>query len=189
VGLRGLLPDGCPDPAWRGRLAGGSGVRGYARFGVAERLRLVRAGDDGKPAGPLWLWLGEDGMPLRRSTWQTAFGRANERCARLGVNVAATPHTLRHVFAVHMLGLLLRQTVQALRMRPGETLTGQQVKRLLVGDPLRKLQLLLGHRQIATTFVYLDVLDEAQEIVLAALREWDEEAEALSRVDEQETAA
>jgi len=170
------------------RLAGGSGVRGYARFGVAERLRLALAGDDGRPAGPLWLWLGEDGMPLRRSAWQTAFGRANERCARLGVSVAATPHTLRHTFAVHMLGLLLRQTVQALRMRPGETLTSQQVKRLLVGDPLRKLQLLLGHRQIATTFTYLDVLDEAQEIVLAALREWDEEAEALSRVDEQAAA-
>jgi site-specific recombinase XerD len=171
------------------RLAGGSGVRGYARFEVAERLLLARAGDDGRAAGPLWLWLGEDGMPLRRSTWQTAFGRANERCGRLGVNVFASPHVLRHTFAVHMLGLLLRQTVQALRMKPGETLTSQQVKRLLVGDPLRKLQLLLGHRQIATTFTYLDVLDEAQEIVLAALREWDEEAEALSRVDERGVAA
>jgi site-specific recombinase XerD len=171
------------------RLAGGSGVRGYARFGVAERLLLARTGDSGRAAGPLWLWLGEDGMPLRRSTWQTAFGRANERCARLGVDVFASPHVLRHTFAVHMLGLLLRQTVQALRMRPGETLTSQQVKRLLVGDPLRKLQLLLGHRQIATTFTYLDVLDEAQEIVLAALREWDEEAEALARVDEKGAAA
>ncbi len=171
------------------RLAGGGGVRGYARFGVAERLVLARADADGKSAGPLWLWLGEDGMPLRRATWQTAFRRANERCARLGVDVAASPHALRHTFAVHMLGLLLRQTVQALRMRPGETVTSQQVKRLLVGDPLRKLQLLLGHRQIATTFAYLDVLDEAQEIVLSALREWDEEAEALSRVSVPEDAA
>jgi site-specific recombinase XerD len=171
------------------RLAGGRGVRGYARFGVAERLRLARTGDDGRPAGPLWLWLGEDGMPLRRSTWQTAFRRANERCARLSVGVAATPHTFRHTFAVHMLGLLLRQTVQALRTQPGETVTSQQVKRLLVGDPLRKLQLLLGHRQIATTFTYLDVLDRAQEIVLSALREWDDEAEALSRVGGQEGAA
>lgn len=171
------------------RVAGGRGVRGYARFGVAERLRLAHAGDDGRPTGPLWLWLGQDGVPLGRSTWQTAFRRANERCARLGVDVVATPHVLRHTFAVHMLGLLLRQTVRALRIQPGETLTSQQVKRLLVGDPLRKLQLLLGHRQIATTFIYLDVLDEAQEIVLAALREWDEEAEALSRVVGQGSAA
>jgi hypothetical protein len=88
-----------------------------------------------------------------------------------------------------MLGLMLRQTVQALRAGPGETVTSQQVKRLLIGDPLRRLQLLLGHRQIATTFTYLNVLDEAQEIVLAALREWDEEAEALARVDEQMASA
>jgi hypothetical protein len=27
------------------------------------------------PQKPLGLWLGEDGIPLRRSTWQTAFGR------------------------------------------------------------------------------------------------------------------
>jgi hypothetical protein len=73
------------------RLAGSSGVRGYARFEVADRLLLARAGDDGRAAGPLWLWLGKDGMPLRRSTWQTAFGRANERCARLGVDVFASP--------------------------------------------------------------------------------------------------
>jgi hypothetical protein len=33
------------------------------------------------------------------------------------------------------------------------------------------------------------MLDEAQEIVLSALREWDEEAEALSRVKVQEDAA
>jgi hypothetical protein len=65
----------------------------------------------------------------------------------------------------------------------------ESLKRLLVRDPLRKLQLLLGHRQIATTFAYLDVLDEAQEIVLAALREWGEEAEALSRIEGKETTA
>jgi hypothetical protein len=81
-----------------------------------------------------------------------------------------------------MLGLLLRQTVRALRREPGETLMSQQVKRQLVGDPLRRLQLLLGHRHRETTFVYLDVLDEAQQIVLAALHDWDERAEALTRV-------
>ncbi len=170
------------------RLADGGRVRRYARFGVAERLVLTRADADGKPDGLLWLWLGEDGMPLRRPTWQTAFRRANERCARLGVGVAASPHVLRHTFAVHMLGLLLRQTVQALRMRPGETVTSQQVKRLLVGDPLRKLQLLLGHRQIATTFAYLDVLDEAQEIVAAALEHWDSQAAALAAARDGEDA-
>jgi integrase len=87
-----------------------------------------------------------------------------------------------HTFAVHMLGLLLRQTMRALHKQDGTTVSGEQIKRLLIGDPLRKLQLLLGHQSLATTFVYLDVLDEAQEIVLSALREWDEQTEALQRV-------
>lgn len=117
------------------------------------------------------------------AAWQSVFQRANDRCARFGLDFDVHPHTLRHSHAVHMLGLLLRQTVRALRMQPGETLTSQQVKRLLVGDPLRKLQLLMGHRHLSTTFVYLDVLDEAQEIVLSALDEWDEQSEALSRVN------
>jgi len=163
-------------------MAGRGGSRPYARITVGERRRLHRVDADGGAGGPLWLWLGENGLPLSASTWQAVFCRANERCARFGLQVRAHPHTLRHTFAVHMLGLLLRQTVRALRREPGGTLMSQQVKRQLVGDPLRKLQLLLGHRHRETTFVYLDVLDEAQEIVLAALHDWDEQAEALTRV-------
>lgn len=136
----------------------------------------------GRPGEPLWLWLGEDGGPLRRETWQAAFQRANQRCARFGLDLSVSPHTLRHVFAVHMLGLLLKQTVRALRGQQRATLSGEQIKRLLVGDPLRKPQLLLGHKQVSTTYAYLDVLDEAQEIVLSALAEWDEHTEALQRV-------
>ena len=47
---------------------------------------------------------------------------------------------------------------------------------------LRKLQLLLGHAQEATVYTYLDVLDEAQEIVVAALDEWDAQAAALEHL-------
>jgi hypothetical protein len=56
------------------------------------------------------------------------------------------------------------------------------VKRLLVGNPLRRLQLLLGHAQEATVYTYLDVLDEAQEIVASALARWDAQAGALAAV-------
>jgi len=169
-------------------LAGERRARPYSRITIEERQRLVRLDEAGRPGAPLWLWLGEDGRPLRRETWQAAFQRANERCARFGLDLAASPHTLRHTFAVHLLGLLLRQTVRALQGQgqgQGQeraTLTGEQIKRLLIGDPLRKLQLLLGHKHVGTTYVYLDVLDEAQEIVLSALREWDEQTEALQRV-------
>jgi hypothetical protein len=61
-------------------------------------------------------------------------------------------------------------------------LTGPQVKRLLIGNPMRKLQLLLGHSQESTVYTYLDVLDEAQEIVLSALDDWDAHPDALDLV-------
>jgi len=150
-----------------------------SRIPATERARLIGCDGNGQD-GPLWLWLGEDGTPLDRSGWQAAFRAANARCARFGLDLVVHPHLLRHTFAVHMLGLLLRQTVRALRVEPGQTVTGHQVKRLLVGDPLRKLQLLLGHRHVETTFGYLDMLDEAQEIVLTALAEWDDQAAALT---------
>ncbi|MCR8574282.1 tyrosine-type recombinase/integrase [Streptomyces sp. Isolate_219] len=158
-----------------------SGSKPYKELSIDERRRLGRLGGS-TPGAPLWLWLGEDGTPLTPSAWQAVFRAANARCERFGLDVRAHPHALRHTFAVHMLGHLLRQTVRAMRREPGETLMSERVKRLLIGDPLRRLQILLGHRHRETVFIYLDVLDEAQEIVLAALRDWDDESEALSRV-------
>lgn len=154
----------------------------YSRIGAADRARLIQVDGRGSALGPLSLWLGENGMPLRRNTWQSVFQRANERCAAFGLDFDVHPHTLRHTFAVHMLGLLLRQTVRALGMREDRRFTHAEVKRLLIGNPLRKLQLLLGHRHEATVYMYLDVLDEAQEIVLTALSEWDEQAAAFERI-------
>jgi site-specific recombinase XerD len=151
----------------------------FSRIGVAERGRLMAVSGAGEPAGPLALWVGDDGTPLTFSTWQSVFHRANQRCARFDLDIRISPHTLRHSFAVHMLGLLLRQTVRALGAEADRRLTGAQVKRLLIGNPMRKLQLLLGHSQESTVYTYLDVLDEAQEIVLSALEEWDVQAGVL----------
>lgn len=162
--------------------AEGQGSWPYSRLGMELRRHLMAVAPTGELAGPLWLWLGQDGRPLAPSTWQSAFHRANERCARFDLEISASPHTLRHTFAVHMLGLLLRQTVRALGMQTDRRLTHAQVKRLLIGNPMRKLQLLLGHSQESTVYAYLDVLDEAQEIVLSALDEWDAQAAALETV-------
>jgi len=163
-------------------LADGRGSCPYSRIGVDARRHLMAVTDAGELAGPLWLWLGHDGQPLTFSTWQSAFHRANQRCARFDLDLHVSPHTLRHSFAVHMLGLLLRQTVRALGTDVERRLTGAQVKRLLIGNPMRKLQLLLGHSQEATVYTYLDVLDEAQEIVLSALDQWDAQAAAFDKV-------
>jgi site-specific recombinase XerD len=160
-------------------LADGGAVP-YGRLDPAARRRLLLVTPEGEVAGPLGLWLSADGLPVAPATWQSVFARANARCERFGIGVSVTPHTLRHSFAVHMLGLLLRQTVAALGEDPARTHTSAQVKRLLVGNPLRRLQLLLGHAQEATVYTYLDVLDEAQEIVASALARWDAQAGALA---------
>ncbi|MGW4689686.1 tyrosine-type recombinase/integrase [Streptomyces sp. NPDC004244] len=153
-------------------------ARALGRLELADRRRL-RWGCGG---GPVWLWLGDGGRPMEPSAWQAVFRRANERCRSFGLDFDVHPHTLRHTFAVHMLGLLLRETVRALRMDDRASLTSAQMKRLLIGDPLRRLQLLLGHRRLETVFQYLDVLDEAQEIVLAALDRWDEQAQVAAEL-------
>ncbi|MFD5117179.1 tyrosine-type recombinase/integrase [Streptomyces sp. NPDC058391] len=154
----------------------------YSAIDADQRRRLMSVDSQGRSAGPLWLWLGEDGQPLRSSTWQSAFRRANERCARFGIDFEVHPHTLRHTFAVHMLGLLLRQTIRAMGMQEDRHFTLAQIKRMLIGNPMRKLQLLLGHAREETVYAYLDVLDEAQEIVLSALAEWDDQAAVLDRL-------
>ena len=154
------------------------------------RRHLMRIDGSGELTGPLALWLGDDGLALQPAAWQAVFARANDRCERYGFEVRATPHMLRHSFAVYMLGLLLRQTVAALgEAHTAGSLTSAQVKRLLVGNPIRKLQLLLGHRNEATVYTYLDVLDEAQEIVASALEQWETQTAVLDQVDEQPPAA
>ncbi|MGH9071973.1 MAG: tyrosine-type recombinase/integrase, partial [Acidimicrobiales bacterium] len=150
------------------------GSASYAKLDPDVRRALVLISPDGEVAGPLAVWLGSDGHPVTPSTWQSIFHRANRRCERFDCGTRISPHTLRHSFAVHMLGLLLRQTVTALGQDPSRHCTSAQVKRLLVGNPLRKLQLLLGHASEATVYTYLDVLDEAQEIVARALAQWDD---------------
>jgi site-specific recombinase XerD len=163
-------------------LAEGGRSWSYDTIDTEDRQRLVYAEARGQSAGPLWLWLGEGGEPFQPESWQPIFRRANERCARFGIPIEIHAHTLRHCFAVQMLGLLLRQTLRALGEREDRHLTREQIRRMLIGSPMRKLQLLLGHKHESTVYVYLDVLDEAQEIVLAALAEWDAQAAVLDAV-------
>jgi site-specific recombinase XerD len=162
-------------------FAGGGSVQ-YGRIDPDTRRRMLLLTQGGQVSGPLSVWLGSDGHGVASSTWQSVFARANARCRRFDLDLRVSPHTLRHSFAVHMLGLLLRQTVIALGEDPGRNFTSAQVKRLLVGNPLRTLQLLLGHASQATVYAYLDVLDDAQEIVAAALGRWDADAARLSAV-------
>ena len=89
---------------------------------------------------PLWLFPGRGGdRPLHPSVVQRA---CQEAARRAGLTKHATPHTLRHSYATHLLE---------------------------AGLDVRTLQKLLGHNQLATTAHYTHVTDERVRGVLSPL--------------------
>lgn len=75
-----------------------------------------------------WLFEGDiPGQPIHRSSVELACQKAHRLC---GIHKPITPHSLRHGFAVHLLES---------------------------GTDLRTIQLLLGHRSLATTATYLRI--------------------------------
>lgn len=145
------------------------GPRGVIRVDEVkpdERLRLLHEGS----MEPLALWLTEGGMPMPIETWEAVFRRASERCQGFGIDIDVTPHMLRHSFAAHMLTLLLREQIGwMLEERAGRL---SPAYRRMIGDPLLKLQRLMGHSRIESTYIYLDHLDDTQELIDAAVEQW-----------------
>jgi integrase len=159
----------------RGRVRLGDGTSARIDQMIPEtRLRLVLADEAGRVEGPAMLWLGDDGVPMSPSSWHSVFRRANERCAEARLNVHITPHMLRHTFAVHMLSLLLAESMRPIRrmLRAGADAHTVALRRLLI-DPVRILQLLLGHAQYTTTLDhYLPYVQQASEVSDAAVDRW-----------------
>jgi site-specific recombinase XerD len=118
------------------------------------------------------LWLTECGQPVPPATWEAAFRRACVRCRRFGIEIDVTPHTLRHTFAGNMLSMLIREQIGSV-FDPQDR-HGAAYRRILC-DPLQKLQHLLGHASVTSTYIYLDSLAEAQELVEAAADRWAED--------------
>lgn len=131
-----------------------------------ERSRLVlRQGME-----PLALWLTEGGLPMPMAAWEAVFRRASARCRSFGIDIDVTPHMLRHTFAVHLLTLLLREQLGwIMEERVGHM---SPAYRRLIGDPLLKLQRLMGHSHIESTYIYLDHLDDCQAMIDAAVDQW-----------------
>ena len=141
------------------------------RLTPGERRRVL-IGAPGKAQHAL-LWLTEGGKPVPSATWEAAFRRACARCRQFSIDVDVTPHTLRHTFAVNMLSMLIREQI-GIVFDPQDR-HGAAYRRIL-GDPLQKLQQLLGHASVTSTYIYLDSLAEAQELVDAAADRWAEDA-------------
>lgn len=75
---------------------------------------------------------------------------------------------LRHAFAIHQLTAMIR----LLLSDPVWRAPTQQPYQVLLRDPLRQLQQLLGHASMATTFIYLDCLEEADKLLDDSLGDW-----------------
>lgn len=140
-----------------------------------ERARLLVIGPDNVPAEPAQLWLTDSGDPMRPAAWEATFLRADARCRTHGLDLHVTPHMLRHTFAVHMLSLLIQAQIGTVMAKPDQH---GAIYRRVIGDPLQKLQRLLGHSSIASTYIYLDSLEEGRALVDAAAARWAENLEA-----------
>ncbi|MGH9279414.1 MAG: tyrosine-type recombinase/integrase [Acidimicrobiales bacterium] len=159
----------------RGGVEAGGARWRWATAHAEHRSRLLLDGPEGPE--PAWLWLTSTGLPLRPESWETIFERACQRCARHGIALDVHPHTLRHTYAVHLLAELVRHHLDEAR-EPADRY-GAAYRRML-GDPLRRLQGLLGHASIRSTYVYLDSVDAAQELVDEAIGAWaDDVADAI----------
>jgi site-specific recombinase XerD len=156
-------------------IAGGLSRRRLDGLSPSERARLVVPDTQGQPAEPASLWLTGDGRPIGPAAWEAVFLRAEARCRARGLDLHVTPHMLRHTFAVHMLSLLIREQIGAVVAGPDHR---SAVYRRVIGDPLQKLQRLLGHASIASTYIYLDSLEEARALVEAAAARLAEDLDA-----------
>jgi site-specific recombinase XerD len=132
----------------------GSGVVSQAPLNALtdlDRQRLYVQADGGLE--PLALWLTEAGLPMDYRSWSHVFGRANARCAALGMAVFCTPHMCRHSFALRMLVSLHHALDTRLGLDPAQRRHYQQV----YGSVWDLVKDLLGHRSVETTReIYLE---------------------------------
>jgi site-specific recombinase XerD len=129
----------------------------WCHVSLGERRRLVAP--DGGPA--LWA-LSAAGAPL--DDWEYVFRAATARCRRSEPRFPqVTPHMLRHCFAVHTLRWLTRtQLATVAKLMDVAGGDPQWALALRSQDPLLILRDLLGHASVATTEVYLNLVDTAR---------------------------
>jgi site-specific recombinase XerD len=142
--------------------------KGEDRANAITRLRTRRFGSKGGGVlEPQELWLTERGTPMSAPRWEEIFNEASRRC-----DIHCTPHMLRHTFAIYTLSELLEKTICAINEL---RLNGRERYSTLIHNPLRQLADLLGHRNVTTTFIYLDLIEQCEAVVDDAIAEWTKE--------------
>jgi len=149
-----------------------------SKLSIEERQRLIELRR--VPGRQLYevvdvggLWVSEQGTPLSPSGWNAVFRSACNRAHREQLlRLEVTPHMLRHTFAVHYLSLQLKSLIEGRRSLSRLDRRGEVYDRI-VADPLRKLQQRLGHRDITSTYKYLNYIEDNQELVDRIFAEWE----------------
>ncbi|WP_433206813.1 hypothetical protein ACQP1G_20740 [Nocardia sp. CA-107356] len=126
---------------------------------------------------PVALWLNEDGLPRLATAWEHTFTEANHRLARIGLGaVSATPHMLRHSFALRWFSVGRLIYEQRFAHLDREELRDFRAQ---FGDTWYLVKTLMGHADVAvTTSVYLEpfrdldvsvLIEHAQGAAMSAL--------------------
>lgn len=110
------------------------------------------------------VFLSTHGNRLSPRSVQLLFQRISD-----ATGIKLVPHGCRHTFAVYQLAGLIRKLAIRLKQIKEE---GASAYKLLLTDPLRRLQKLMGHSSILSTYIYLDCLEEAEELVEESLESW-----------------
>jgi site-specific recombinase XerD len=117
-----------------------------------------------KATEPTAVFLSRKGTVLSARSVQSLF-----KAISISTGIQLTPHGCRHTFAVYQLEAMIKRMATNLRELRA---TGADAYRQILNDPLRQLQLLLGHEHISTTYIYLDFLEESEAIVDESLSDW-----------------
>ncbi|WP_158091329.1 tyrosine-type recombinase/integrase [Pseudomonas sp. R37(2017)] len=117
---------------------------------------------------PEEIWLNEEGNALSRNAVEKTFKRA-----AIASGVDCTPHFLRHSFAIYTLSKLIQLMVN--KTQEENVSLDKQTYLRICEDPVRKVQQLLGHAQISTTYKYLDYINLHDRLTDLAISEWSAE--------------
>lgn len=118
-----------------------------------SKSRAVKHGNCG------FLFLTATGVPTPYNTMYKMMIKAGRNS---GLDFNTHPHMLRHSYAIYQLSAMVSAVLLEGKADAADSVSSGYRK--LFKDPLRKLQRLMGHANITTTFIYLDYLEEGDDI-------------------------